>query len=113
MFILITGDDIEIPCNLEKEGKPFIISPSGTAKAVITTLDRTAIISTEVSVDMGALGTDLANSLIVVEFTKAESAAIALLAEPFYGEAILEVQLSDPKTKTWSKEILIRKGNIT
>lgn len=112
MYILTTGDDVSIPCRLRRKYANFLISGGATGAAVITSLDRETTISAQVTINTAAAGTNLAESLIIVEFTKVESSAIQLGGIPFYGEAILEVQLSDPNTKTWSKMILIRKGNI-
>lgn len=108
MFIITKGDDTQIPCELEKKGSPFLISGTGVAKAVLTALDRTTVLSAEVTVNMSAVGTNLAASTIIVEFTEAQTAAILQV-----GEAYLEVQLADPKKLTWTKEVLVRQGNIS
>ena len=109
MAVITTGDYAEIPFRMKKNGATFAISGSATIKAVLTNLDRQTIISPEVIVNLSANGTDLANSLVIVEFTEAESAAITEL-----GEALLEVQVADPdKPKTWTASVLIRQGNIT
>ena len=109
MFYVTTGYDVEIPCELEKKGVPFVISGSATAKAVLTKLDRDTTISDVVDVDMVATGTDLANSLIIVKFTAAQTEAMKTNT----GGAILEIQLDDGGKKLpWSKEVAVRIGNI-
>lgn len=109
MSVITTGDYAEIPFRMKKSGATFVIGGSAVVKAVLTNKDRQTIISPEVTVNLSADGTDLTNSLVIVEFTEAETAAITQL-----GEALLEVQVADPdKPKTWTASILVRQGNIT
>lgn len=105
--VITTGDDAAIPFTAKKDGKTFTISGSAVIKAVLTSLDRLTIISPEVTIDKGAVGTDLAASLFIVRFTEVDTAAITDL-----GEAYLEVQIDDDIKLTWTKQLLIRKGNI-
>jgi len=107
MAIITTGDHTNIPVTLKKNGKTFTISSGAVIKAVITNTARNAVISPEVIIDNNATGTDLANSLIVVEFNETESSAITQL-----NDAMLEIQVADPEKKTWTTPILIRQGNI-
>lgn len=115
MTIITTGDAPKIPVTLKRDGATFVIGGGAVIKAVLTTLDRTTIISAEVTINNTATGTDLSASKFVVEFTKAETAAI-LIAELLSdsGHAILEVQVdetgSDPET--WTDGVIVRKGNI-
>jgi len=108
MAIITTGDNAEIPFTMKKNGETFVISGTAVVKAVLTNKDRQTIISAEVAVNLSVTGTDLTKSLVIVEFTEAETLAITEL-----GQAILEVQVADPKPKTWTANILIRQGNIT
>ena len=107
MGVLTTGDDVQILSHLTKKGKSFTIAEGATAKAVLTTLDRSAIISDIVDIDMGAVGTVLDESLLIVKFTEAQSAAISET-----GDMLLEIQLNDGGKLTWTNEIVVRKGNI-
>ena len=107
MAIITTGDDAAIPFTAKKDGQTFAIDAGAVIKAVLTSLDRETVISPEVTVNNVATGTDLLNSLVIVEFTEAETAAITEL-----GEAYLEVQIDDGTKLTWTKELLVRKGNI-
>jgi len=105
--VLTTGDDAQIPYRLKKDGKTFTIGGGATAKAVLTTLDRLTVISAVVTINLLATGSDLAASLLIVEFTEIESAAITQL-----GEALLELQLDDGGKLTWTRQITVRNGNI-
>ena len=107
MVVLTTGDDNVIACKLTDAGKTFPISNGASVKAVVTSLDRQTTLSAVVEVNLGAVGTDLANSKVIVEFGENESGAITQ-----YGVALLEIQVDDGGKVTWTKEILIRKGNI-
>lgn len=108
MAKITTGDYNEIPFQAKKNGATFVISGTAIIKAVLTTLDRTVIISSEVSVSLSTTGTDLSQSLIIVIFDETDSAAITEL-----GECYLEVQIADDKPKTWTAKVTVRKGNIT
>ncbi len=111
MAVITTGDDVAIPVQLEKkvDGKWQAFEISGTAiiKAVLTSLDRMTIISDQVTINNNANGTNLAASLIIVEFTEAQSEAISE-----FGQVYLEVQVDDGKKLTWTEGVLVRKGNI-
>ena len=109
MAIITTGDRAKIPVTLKRDGATFVIGGSAVIKAVLTDLDRTTVISGEVTISNVATGTDLANSKIIVEFTKAETAAITQT-----GDAYLEVQVDETgdDPETWTDEVLVRKGNI-
>ena len=107
MAVLTTGDDAQIEARLTKKGSSFAISAGATAKATLTALDRTLIISPIVELDMVAAGVDLGNSILVVKFTAAESAAITEL-----GEVLLEIQVDDGGKLTWTRQITVRNGNI-
>ena len=114
MAIITTGDDAVIPVRLKKKGAFFSISSGAEIKAVLTTLDRKTIISNVVTVNNAADGTDLANSLFIVEFTEAETLAILdVITIEELGEIILEVQVKDPKKTSWTMSINVVKGNIT
>lgn len=110
MSIITTGDYAKIPVTLKRDGATFTISGTAIIKAILTDVDRITVISAEVTIDNTATGTDLANSRVIIEFTKAETETITQL-----GDAILEVQVAETaeEPETWTdKDILIRKGNI-
>jgi len=109
MTIITTGDAPKIPVTLKRDGTTFTIGGSAEIKAILTSLDRTTIISGEITIDKGATGTDLANSKIIVTFTKAETSAITEV-----GHAYLEIQVDETgdDPETWTDEVLIRQGNI-
>lgn len=107
MAIITTGDDPQIPFRMKKDGATFTIGGGATVSAVLTSLDRSATISPEVTVNLNATGTNLAESLVIVAFTEAQTLAITE-----HGAALLEVQVNDGGKLTWTAELLIRKGNI-
>lgn len=111
MAKITTGDDIALPVYLEKKindkYQPFIISNEAIIKAVLTDLKREPIVSPLVIINKSAPGTDLNKSLVIVEFSASESAAITQL-----GELLLVVKVADPKKTTFSGEIKVVKGVI-
>jgi len=111
MSIITTGDDVAIPVQLYRKiagvRSTFVIDMSATIKAVLTNLDRQTLVSAEVTLDNSATGADLATSLIVVEFTEAQSTAITEL-----GECLIEIQVDDGGKDTWTVDALVRQGNI-
>ncbi len=110
MTIITTGDYSKIPVTLKRDSSTFTISDSAVIKAVLTDLDRSTVISPEVTINNSATGSDLANSKFIVEFTKSETLAITKT-----GEAYLEVQVEDTidEPETWTSELLVRQGNIS
>lgn len=111
MSIITTGDDVAIPVQLYRKingvRSTFVIDAGATIKAVLTALDRQTIISAEVTLDNSATGADLSTSLVVVEFTEVQSAAITQL-----GDCLIEIQVDDSGKDTWTVEALVRQGNI-
>ena len=108
---IITGDDVSIPIELTKGGATFVIDPGATVQAAVTARKHkndagdvyiTAQPVTEV------VGSDWPNSLLVVEFTSAQTAAINR-----NGDATLEIQVDDGGKLTWLVPITIRQGTIT
>ena len=70
MAIITTGDDVEIPVTLKKNGLTFVISGDAVVKARLTNIDSVTPLTDEFDVDINAVGSDLSQSLIVVEMDK-------------------------------------------
>ena len=106
---IVTGDDVDIPVTLTK-GKAkavFSIDAGATVKAALVSLSRETILIPAVVCDFNATGADWANSLVIVPFSSAETAALI-----DYGKAYLEVQVDDGGKLTWFDDIDIIKGSI-
>jgi len=110
MSIIVLGDDSKSPTTLTKgEGRneaTFVISTEAVIKAAIIDPGKTKILAGPVTVDLTAAGTDLANSLIILEFTKAETEVIA---QEYEGDTLVEIQIDDPDRDTcWAEVTLVR-----
>ena len=105
---ITTGDDSNLPVQLKKDNATFVIDAGAVIKAVITTTDSSSTLSETITIDNLATGTDLSNSLIIVNFTPAQTGAITT-----YGTALLEIQVDDNIKTTWKVMVTIVKGNIT
>lgn len=108
MGTITTGDDVALPVQLKKNNASFVINAGATIKAAVINSDGTRVLSEVVTLNNLATGADLANSLVVAEFTSAQTAAIKE-----YGSAILEIQVDDSGKLTWTTAITVVKGNIS
>lgn len=107
MSVIVLGDDSEVPVTLKKNKATFSIDAGAVIKAAVVNTDRDTVIAGPVTVNNNATGSDLANSLIVVEFTEEETGAITV-----EGDALLEIQVLDGKKKTWWPEVFLVRGLI-
>lgn len=108
MAIIVTGDDVSLPTELKKDGKTFSIDAGATIKAALISADRESTHIATVTVDKLAAGTDLANSLVIVEFPSESTGLIAA-----YQPALVEVQVDDGGKITWFADVDIEKGTIS
>lgn len=108
MSMIVTGDDVAIPVQLKKGGSTFTIDGGATVKAAIVTPERDELLSTTVTCSNIATGADWDNSLVVVEMTSAQTAAITT-----YGNALVEVQVDDSGKLTWAAPIYVARGLIS
>ncbi|MCU7836529.1 MAG: hypothetical protein KZQ83_14930 [gamma proteobacterium symbiont of Taylorina sp.] len=110
MSIIVLGDDSKSPTTLTKgEGKnesTFVISADAAIKAAIVDPGKTKILAGPVTVDLLATGTDLAKSLVILEFSKTETEAIN---KEYEGDTLVEIQIDDPDRDTcWAEVTLVR-----
>lgn len=112
MYELVTGDDVSIPVTL-KQGADvaslatFTINPSATVTACIVSTGKNEQYSAEVTCNNAATGADWANSLVIVEFTSAQTNAITHV-----GTAMLEIQVNDSGKTTYYQQIKILSDTI-
>lgn len=103
---LVIGDDLSIPVQLKKGGVVFNIPGTATVEAAIVDTDRSALLSAVVTCVEAAPGADWTNSLIIVDFSEVQSAAIPR------GDAYLEIQVDDSGKNTWFVSVTAIQGNI-
>ena len=112
---IVKGDGTEILVRLEKIINEvtfnFVIDVNADIKAVLTTISGDKVISDIITINNNAAGTDLTNSLIIVEFTSLQTRAIEDIGR-LPGNALLEIQVDDEKKFTWFVPVIIKNGNI-
>lgn len=105
--IITSGDDSSLPATLKKDGAVFNIDPGATVRAALIDPDYSKKLTDVVNVSNATPGSDWANSLLIVEFTSAQTTGV----RP--GEVILEVEVDDGGKLTWQlSPITVRKGMI-
>lgn len=104
---ITTGDDVGLPVTLKKDGSVFLINAGATVKASLVDRDHTTILAGPVTLSNATPGSDWNNSLIMVEFTSAETGAIIA-----YNPSLLEIQVDDGGKLTWFLDVNIIKGTI-
>ena len=104
---IVTGDDSVLPIELRKEQQAFVIANTATIKASVISKSRKVVLIPAVDVLETNVGSVWGTSLVVVQFTSAETAAITR-----FSEALLEVQVDDGGKITWFAPIQIQKGTI-
>jgi len=107
MSVIVTGDDVALPITLKKDNAVFAIDAGATVKASLISADRTAVLIAPVTCSNVAIGTDWPNSLVVVEFSSAETSAITTA-----GTALIEIQVDDGGKNTWFVSVDIEIGTI-
>lgn len=105
--VLVTGDDISLSVTLKKNGVPFTINPSATVTGMLVSQSRVEALTEAIAQSDTTTGADWANSLVVVKFASADTAAITT-----QGAAILEIQVDDGGKRTWFVLVTIARGNI-
>jgi len=108
MSDIVSGYDAALPVTLKKEGVVFSIDAGATVKAVLLSADRSTVIIPEVTSNNAATGADWANSLVIVEFSAAQTALV--LEE---GDMTLEVQVDDTKKLPWFIPLEASIGHIS
>jgi len=105
---IVTGDDVALPVTLRKDGQTFAINLASTVRAAVVSLDRSETLIAAVTLSNVATGADWANSLVVAEFSSAESADATTT-----GPALLEIQVDDSGKTTWFLTVEITAGSIS
>lgn len=106
--VIVTGDDAALAVTLKKDGEVFAINTSATVKAALVTTDRETVLIPATVCDSAVDEADWANSLVLVQFTDTQTAAV----EEF-GHALLEVQVDDGGKLTWFIDAAVIKGSIS
>ena len=106
---LTTGDDTVFTVQLTKDKAPFAIDGSATIQASVVTKDKKTILIAPVPVLEATAGSIWINSIVVVTFTEALTAAITTSQ---LGSAYLEIQVDDGGKITWFNTIKILQGTI-
>lgn len=111
--IIVTGDDILFPVVLRKKVSgasvytTFVIDAGATIIARLVSTDRESTYTPEIAQVTVQAGVDLANSLIIIIFTSAETIGVT-----YQGSALLEIQVDDGGKLTWFAPIKIDQGQI-
>ena len=105
--VIVTGDDVARPVQLTKDGASFVIDPGATVRAAIVDEAHKKVLMAAVTLDEGATGAVWATSLLVVEMTAAETAAITET-----GNAVLEIEVDDGGKETFFENIQVIPGLI-
>lgn len=104
---IVTGDDAVLPVELKKDEASFVIDSSATIKAAVVSKNKKTVLIPVVDVLESNTGSVWPSSLVVVQFTSAQTSAITR-----YGEAILEIQVDDGGKITWFAPVQIEQGTI-
>lgn len=113
---IVTGDDAIVPLRLWKRNTSgvfvtFTIDPGATIKAKVISAEHTLDLLAETTLAVGAAGANWASSLVVIEWTSAET-ALAKLSR----NALIEVEVDDTVNTngklTWFHPCVVTKGRI-
>lgn len=107
---IVTGDDFEIPVQLYKKigllDEVFSISEGAKVRVTLVSSTGERLID-PILCDRTALGANWVNSFIIVQIP---ASITKTLVAPV--DAILEVQVQDPKRLSWIENIHVYKGSI-
>lgn len=108
-----TGDDLEIPVTIKKDGNPVSIDTGATIKAAFVSKDGRELISPVVTCSSTATGADWPNGIVIVSMGSSDSSKIKV---PKNGLAQLEVEIDDNVNSTGKLTrkgyVIIEKGNV-
>ena len=107
MPYLVTGDDIAIEITLTKNDVVFAIDSGATIQASLLTLDKRVILVAPVAVLEATVGSDWANSKIIVTFEDTDTEDLEV-----FGNIYLEVQVDDGGKLTWFSGVELVQGTI-
>ena len=106
MLKIVTGDDVSIKVQLQKDEVTFVIDSGATVRAGVVK-DGVIIIGPAPCLS-DAAGADWNTSLVVVSFSSAETAAAT-----DYGKSHLEIEVDDGGKLTWFVFVNVIQGFIT
>ena len=110
---LVTGDDILLAIELTRKAygaavaTTFVITPTAIITARLVSTERETVYTPEITQVTAHASADLANSLIIIIFTSAQTIAIR-----HQGAAYLEVQIDDGGKKTWFAPVKLIRGQV-
>jgi len=104
---IVTGDDAVFQAQLYKDAAVFSIDAGATVEAMLVSIDHETTYTDAVTLSNVAAGADWPNSLVIVEFSESETAAIAVT-----GNVLLEVQVDDTIKETWFGVVQVITGQI-
>lgn len=104
---IVKGDDVSLPVALTKDGATFAIDAGATVRAAIVDMGHQALLMAAVTLDSAAVGADWSTSLVVVEMTAAQTAAITEV-----GNAFIEIEVDDGGKTTFFTYIQVVEGLI-
>lgn len=104
---IVTGDDAVFQAQLYKDLATFTIDPGATVEAMLVSVDHQTKYTDAVTLSNAAAGADWPNSLVIVEFSQAETAAIQVT-----GNALLEIQVDETTKENWFGTVNIVTGQI-
>ena len=107
MSVIVLGYDAVLPITLKKNRETFEIDANAVIKAAIVSMDHTEKLLSEVTIDNTAAGTDLSNSIIVVELTESQTGSMT-----YTGNALLEISVDDENRLPWFVDIMLVNGLI-
>ena len=106
--MITTGDDSLLQVTLLKDNAKFLLNDGAIIRAAVISSDKSTVLIAPIPVLDSEVGSDWANSTVVIKFS---SAATELITD--YGNAIVEIEVADNGKLTWFFDIKIFKGSIT
>ena len=113
MTQIVMGNDFELGVQLTKNHKPFVIGPYVVIKATVVSPDHNNRYFDAVNVSPATPGTDYSQSLIIVKFSAADTAAISR-----QGPAKIEIGITEPtdpvsiRHPSWFVDVRVVKGQV-
>lgn len=104
---IVTGDDLNIPVTLKKDGVTFAIDTAAIVQVAIVSANKSEILVAAIAQVSTTTGADWANSLVVVVMPSAATLSLAT-----FGKAYMEIQVDEGGKTTWFAKIILTKGNI-
>jgi hypothetical protein len=113
MTQIVIGNDFELGVALTKNKQPFEIPFWAIIKATLVSTDHNTRYFEAVNVSPATPGTDYSQSLIIVKFSRTDTALI-----PKQGPAKIEIEIFEPTDPTstrhpsWFVDVRVVKGQV-